>query len=139
MVKRLKCPFIRCETSGCLMPEQRRDLTLLELPVCQNLVDMKAQSRPREQLVGILEAQVREDIARAFLELDARRVYSCSSSAKLLRLFVSLLDQIHILLWRRDAFLRFLLEGMQHIDVPAELECHHRAVCLAVMPKGDLE
>jgi len=43
--------------------KQRRDLTLLELPVCQKIIDMKAQSRPREKLVGILKAQVREDIA----------------------------------------------------------------------------
>jgi hypothetical protein len=31
---------------------------------------MKAQTRAREQLVGVLEAQVGEDITRALLELD---------------------------------------------------------------------
>jgi hypothetical protein len=50
-----------------------------------------------------------------------------------------LLDQVHILLRRGDAFLRFLLKGMQPIDVPAKQEGHHRANCLAVMPNGDFE
>jgi hypothetical protein len=50
-----------------------------------------------------------------------------------------LLDQVHILLRRGDAFLRFLLEGMQHINVGADLDGHHGAVSFAVMPEGDLE
>jgi hypothetical protein len=58
---------------------------------------------------------------------------------QLLRLVVSPLDQLHILLRRGDALLGSLREGMPHVDVPAELERHHRAVSLAVMPKGDLE
>src|SRR5439155_17184432 len=50
---------------------------------------------------------------------------------------VALLDQVHILLGRRNAFLRFLLKGVQHLL--AELDGYHRAVGVAAVPQSDFE
>ena len=52
--------------------EQGGDLPLLELPVLQQLIDMKTEFRPREQRIGVLQLQIREDVAGAFLALGGR-------------------------------------------------------------------
>jgi len=54
--------------------KQRRCLTLLEIHVSEDPVDIEAQLRPCEEPVRVLEAQIRKDIARAFLELNAHPV-----------------------------------------------------------------
>src|SRR5208283_2570660 len=61
----------------------------------------------------LFDAEQRRDLT--LLELSSNSIFACLFLLifrQLLRLLVSLLDQIHILLWRGDAFLRFLLVGM---------------------------
>ena len=62
-MKRLKCPFSRWDTSGCLIAKQLGDFPLLELPLDQQLIDVEPKLRPREPLIGIVQPQIGKDVA----------------------------------------------------------------------------
>jgi len=51
--------------------EQRGNLPLRELPVAEQLIDVKTQLRLGETLVGVGQAHIGEDVAGAFLMLDS--------------------------------------------------------------------
>src|SRR5208282_408496 len=57
----------------------------------------------------------------------------------LLCLCVSSPDQINILLWCPNSFVRFLLEGMQHVDLLTQLDSQNRSIGIGVIPQGDLD
>ena len=63
---------------------------LLELRSARTL-DVKSQPDRARQLVGVREAQIREDVTRAFLELDSWPLFlliSASSFASLYRCLI---------------------------------------------------
>src|SRR5262245_35700927 len=66
----------------------------------------------------------------------SRSVNVVLTVCKLLRLFVSLFNQIYFLLRCRDALFQFLLEGMRHLNFPAKLHGYDRAVGVRGMPRG---
>ncbi len=47
------------------------DFAPFQLPVLQNFEDVISDLRPREKLIGLLETEIREDVAGAFFELNS--------------------------------------------------------------------
>lgn len=94
------------------MPEDFGDFTLFQLLVFEDVEDMESDLRARQKLVGVLEAQIREDVPGTLFELLDFRFFLLTRQ---LRCFgVSLLNQVDIWLRGFNAFLRFLRKGMQH-------------------------
>lgn len=81
---------------------------------------MVADLRADQKLVGILEADIGEEIAGPLLDLE--RFPFFHTIGQLPCFCITLLDQVHIALRGRDAFLRFLLRGVQHINPSAKLQ-----------------
>src|SRR5208282_1976602 len=126
VVKRLKCPFIRCDTSGCAIPRTlaiSRCFSFLPSrilktwnPICARASNWSASLRPRS--------------AKTFPDPSSNLVgfrffvFTC----QLLCFGVSPLDQLNVSLRCCNTFLRFLLEGMQHIDPLADLQRNHDTI-----------
>src|SRR5208282_2096717 len=137
VVKRLKCPFIRCDTSGCAMPKTSaisRCFSSLASrilktwnPICARARSWSESLRPRS--------------AKTFPEP--------SSNSIGFRLFVlmgqflcfgiSLLDQVNVPFRGCNAFLRFLLKGAQNINPPANLQRQHDTVGVRRVAQGNLK
>ena len=80
--------LVRCEAAempihqvryvGLRNAEDVGDFALFQFLVFEDFEDMESDLRARKKLVGILEAQIREDVAGAFFELNWFSSFSCS-------------------------------------------------------------
>jgi len=52
---------------------------------------------------------------------------------------VSLLDQVNVPLWGFNAFLRFLLKGVQNINPPADLYRQDNTIGVRRVPQGNFK
>src|SRR5271165_1026787 len=137
VVKRLKCPFIRCDTSGWAMPKTSaisRCFSCLSSrilktwnPICARARSWSAFLRPRSAKT-FPEPSSNSTGFRLFVLM---RQFLCFG--------VSLADQLNVPLRGFNAFLRLLLEGVQNVNPPADLNRQHHAVGVRRRSQGNFK